>query len=448
MFLTNPQQRYSAEFEVKEYVLPNFEVKLTLEVPFFHVDDQELIINIKATYLFGEEVNGMAYGIFGVIYEGQKKSIPSSLQRVEIKRGKGVVILKKEVIKQNFPNISDLVGSSIYVTVSVLTENGGEMVEAELKGIQIVTSPYTIHFKKTPKYFKPGMAFDVVVEVVNPDGTPAKGVLVVVDPGKQQGLSAANGMARVTINTNHVVEPLTIDAKTNVPGISQASATMTALPYTTKSNSYIHIGVDATEVTLGDNLKINLNLNNDENAQDHITYLILSRGQLVKYGRYQTRALTSMTVIITKDMLPSFRIVAYYFTKDNEVVSDSLWVDVKDTCMGSLKLESLTPSSSYMPGKKFELKVTGDPGATVGLVAVDKGVYVLNNKHRLTQKKVWDIVEKYDTGCTPGGGRDSMSVFYDAGLLFESSRGSGTPYRQGETSSLSISVISLFSLVF
>lgn len=35
----------------------------------------------------------------------------------------------------------------------------------------------------------------------------------------------------------------------------------------------------------------------------------------------------------------------------------------------------------------FSLKVTGDPGATVGLVAVDKGVFVLNNKHRLTQKK-------------------------------------------------------------
>ncbi|XP_035518562.1 complement C3-like [Morone saxatilis] len=77
----------------------------------------------------------------------------------------------------------------------------------------------------------------------------------------------------------------------------------------------------------------------------------------------------------------------------------------------------------------FGLKVTGDPEATVGLVAVDKGVYVLNNKHRLTQKKVWDIVEKYDTGCTPGGGKDSMSVFYDAGLLFESSA-SGTPIRQ------------------
>lgn len=36
----------------------------------------------------------------------------------------------------------------------------------------------------------------------------------------------------------------------------------------------------------------------------------------------------------------------------------------------------------------FGLKITGNPTATVGLVAVDKGVYVLNNKHRLTQKKV------------------------------------------------------------
>lgn len=46
--------------------------------------------------------------------------------------------------------------------------------------------------------------------------------------------------------------------------------------------------------------------------------------------------------------------------------------------------------------------------------------------------QVWDIVEKYDTGCTPGGGKDGMNVFYDAGLLFESNTASGTPYRQGD----------------
>ncbi|XP_045902912.1 complement C3-like [Micropterus dolomieu] len=435
-FHSNPQQSYSAEFEVKEYVLPSFEIKLIPVSTFFYVDSEELTVSIKAMYLFGEEVDGTAYVVFGVMQEGQKKSFPSSLQRIPIERGNGEVKLKREHITQTFPNILSLVGSSIFVAVSVLTESGGEMVEAELRNIQIVTSPYTIHFKRTPKYFKPGMSFDVAVEVVNPDDTPAKGVAVVVNPGQVRGLTAANGMARVTINTEAMINRLTITAKTNDPLIlkpeRQALATMTALPYTTKGNNYIHIGVDTAELKLEENLKINLNLNRQANAQFDITYLILSRGQLVEKGRYKTRGqvLISLTVIITKEMLPSFRIIAYYHTNDNEVVSDSVWVDVKDSCMGSLKLESTRPAPSYEPRRMFGLKVTGDPGATVGLVAVDKGVYVLNNKHRLTQKKVWDIVEKYDTGCTPGGGKDGMNVFYDAGLLFESNTASGTPYRQ------------------
>uniref|UniRef100_A0A3Q3G355 Complement C3 n=1 Tax=Labrus bergylta TaxID=56723 RepID=A0A3Q3G355_9LABR len=434
-FHSNPQQSYSAEFEVKEYVLPSFEVKLIPVSPFFYVDNLDFTVDIKAMYLFGQNVDGTAYVVFGVMQDGQKRSFPSSLQRVPIQGGIGLVTLKREHITQTFNNIMELVGSSIFVAVSVLTESGGEMVEAELRSIKIVTSPYTITFKKTPKFYKPGMSFDVSVEVVNPDGTPARGVPVVVDPGQVQGFTVANGMARLTINTEARTSSLSITARTNDPRISperQATATMTAVPYTTNSNNYIHIGVDAAELEVGENLKINLNLNRQENAQSDITYLVLSRGQLVKNGRFHTKGqvLISLIIPITKEMLPSFRIIAYYHTNDNEVVSDSVWVDVKDSCMGSLRLESSRPAPSFEPRRMFGLKVTGDPEAKVGLVAVDKGVYVLNNKHRLTQKKVWDIVEKSDTGCTPGGGKDGMGVFYDAGLLFESNAASGTPYRQ------------------
>ncbi|XP_073327860.1 complement C3-like isoform X1 [Pagrus major] len=434
-FHNKPQQSFSAEFEVKEYVLPSFEVKLTHDNPFFYVDSENLNINIRATYLFGQEVDGTAYGVFGVMHGGHKKSLPSSLQRVTINSGIGVVKLKKEHIMHTFPNIHDLLGSSIFVAVGVLTESGSEMVEAELRGIKIVQSPYTIHFKRTSKYFKPGMSFDVAIEVVNPDGSPAQGVEVVVDPGEVQGVTSENGMARLSINTEKNPTPMTVTAKTDDSQISperQASANMTAIPYSTKSDSYIHIAVDSAEVILGENLKINLNLNRQENTEIDITYLILSRGQLVKYGRYKAKGqvLISVMETVTKNMLPSFRIIVYYHTNDNEVVSDSVWVDAKDSCMGSLKLESASSSASYEPRKMFGLMVTGDPGATVGLVAVDKGVYVLNNKHQLDQKKVWDMVETYDTGCTPGGGKDGISVFSDAGLLFESNMASGTKYRK------------------
>uniref|UniRef100_UPI0037E923C7 complement C3-like n=1 Tax=Semicossyphus pulcher TaxID=241346 RepID=UPI0037E923C7 len=431
-FQKNPQRTFFAGFEVKEHVLPSFEVKLTSETPFFYVDNQELTINIQARYLFGEEVDGNAFAVFGVVHEGERKSFRGSLQRVMIVRGTGQVTLRREHITQTFQNIFQLVGKQIYVAVSVLTENGGEMVEAELRGIKIIQSPYAIHFKKTPRYYKAGLSFDITIELLNPDDTPAKHVAMVLDPGNVQGITAANGIARLSINTLPIAEALTITVRTDDPRISserQALATMVALPHKTKSNNDIHIGVDAVELKLGENLKINLNLRQD-NAQNDITYLVLSRGQLVKHGRFHTRGqvLISLMLPITKEMLPSFRIIAYYHTNDNEVVSDSVWVDVKDSCMGSLKLELLSPAVSYVPRTTFGLKITGDPEATVGLVAVNKGVYALNNKHRLTQKKVWDIVENYDTGCTPGGGEDSMGVFYDAGLLFQS-RASETPYR-------------------
>uniref|UniRef100_A0A3Q4GC77 Anaphylatoxin-like domain-containing protein n=1 Tax=Neolamprologus brichardi TaxID=32507 RepID=A0A3Q4GC77_NEOBR len=45
--------------------------------------------------------------------------------------------------------------------------------------------------------------------------------------------------------------------------------------------------------------------------------------------------------------------------------------------------------------------------------------------------QIWEIIATYDTGCTPGGGKDSMNVFYDAGLLFVASTTSGTPHRTG-----------------
>ncbi|XP_067353923.1 complement C3-like isoform X4 [Channa argus] len=452
-FSDKPQVSFSAEFEVKEYVLPSFEVKLKPVSSFFYVDSPDLTINIQATLFLKSRIQlpvllgiylesrwmGQLLGYLGLYTRVRRRAFPALFREwwsVNIEEGEGAVTLKKEHITQIFPNILGLVGSSIFVAVSVLTDSGSEMAEAELRNIQIVTSPYTMHFKKTPKYFKPGMSFDLVIEVMNPDGTPVQGVKVVVDVDEVGGITAANGMARLSINTHKKSEPLTITAKTDDPGFSperQASANMTALPFRSNNNNYIQIGVDISEVRLGDNLKINLNLNRQENTDTDITYLILSRGHLMKYGRFRIKGqvLISITNTVTKDMLPSFRIIAYYHSNDNEVVSDSVWVDVRDSCMGSLKLESTSTATSYEPRKLFGLKVTGDPEATVGLVAVDKGVYVLNNKHRLTQKKVWDTVENYDTGCTPGGGKDSMSVFYDAGLLFESSTGFGTPYRKG-----------------
>uniref|UniRef100_A0AAR2JKS3 Anaphylatoxin-like domain-containing protein n=1 Tax=Pygocentrus nattereri TaxID=42514 RepID=A0AAR2JKS3_PYGNA len=430
-FKNTPQKNFTAEFEVKEYVLPTFEVTLKPSKSFFYVDDDQLQVDITAKYLFGNKVGGNAFVVFGVMQGDSKTSLPASLRRVTIKEGVGHALLTKEMIQKTFPDINQLVGSSLYISVSVLTETGSEIVEAQRRGIPIVTSPYTIHFKRTPKFFKPGMPFDVTVYVTNPDGTPADRLDVIVNPGGGMGRTKANGMAKVTVNTQAGAKSLQITV--TILDKRQDEKQMTAEAYATKggSSNYLHIGIDAEELKVGDNMKINLNFDKSPGVQNQdFTYLILSKGQIVQANRFkrQGQSLVTLSLPVTKDMLPSFRVVAYYHVGSSEVVADSVWVDVKDTCMGMLKLEVKEPKGSYEPGERFALTITGDPGAKFGLVAVDKGVFVLN-KNRLTQDKIWDIIEKHDTGCTAGSGKDTMGVFYDAGLLFESDKAGGTDSR-------------------
>uniref|UniRef100_A0A673LBY2 NTR domain-containing protein n=1 Tax=Sinocyclocheilus rhinocerous TaxID=307959 RepID=A0A673LBY2_9TELE len=254
LFSNTPQTKFTADFEVKEYVLPTFEVKLKPSKSFFYVRDASLAVDIEAKYLFGQKVDGNAFVVFGVMEDEKKTSIPASLQKVQIVKGEGTAELTSQMITETFPNINQLVGRSIYVSVSLLTESGSEMVEAERRGIQIVTSPYTIHFKKTPHFFKPGMPFGVsVIYVTNPEQTPAEDVEVEVNPGGVRGRTRDNGIAKVTVNTPggsstlditlQIGDPMTVYLNTGQsPGVSGKDFTYMVI--------YSHVRIQAEIIDL------------------------------------------------------------------------------------------------------------------------------------------------------------------------------------------------------
>ncbi|OWK12416.1 C3 [Cervus elaphus hippelaphus] len=431
----SPQQVFSADFEVKEYVLPSFEVQLEPEEKFYYIDDPDgLKINIIARFLYGEHVDGTAFVIFGVQDGDRRISLTHSLTRVPINDGNGEAILRRQVLLNGVqPSRADaLVGKSIYVSATVILQSGSDMVEAERTGIPIVTSPYQIHFTKTPKFFKPAMPFDLMVYVTNPDGSPARHIPVVTQGSNVQSLTQDDGVAKLSINTQNKRDPLTITA----------TKTMQALPYNTQgnSNNYLHLSVPRMELKPGETLNVNFHLRTDPGQQAKIryyTYMIMNKGKLLKVGRQDREPGQDLVVLpltITSDFIPSFRLVAYYTlinaNGQREVVADSVWVDVKDSCMGTLVVKSGGKEEKHhRPGQQITLKIEADQGARVGLVAVDKGVFVLNKKNKLTQSKIWDVVEKADIGCTPGSGRDYAGVFTDAGLALKTSQGLETKQR-------------------
>ncbi|XP_053514319.1 complement C3 [Artibeus jamaicensis] len=446
----SPQQVFSAEFEVKEYVLPSFEVQVEPAEKFYYIDDPNgLEVTILARFLYGKNVEGTAFVIFGVQDGDQRISLSQSLTRVVITDGTGEAKLKREVLLDGVqPSREDaLVGKSLYVSVTVILDSGSDMVEAECSGIPIVTSPYQIHFTKTPRFFKPAMPFDLMVFVTNPDGSPARRIPVATQNSAQgQALTQDDGVAKLIINTQKNTQPLTITVRTvkkDLPEERQATNKMQALPYSTmgNSNNYLHLSVPRVELKPGDTLNVNFHLRMDPGLDAKIryyTYLIMNKGRLLKVGRQEREAGQDLVVLpltITPDFIPSFRLVAYYTLIGNngqrEVVADSVWVDVKDSCAGHLVVKNALKEGrqQHLPGQQISLKIEGNQGDRVGLVAVDKGVFVLNKKNKLTQSKIWDTVEKADIGCTPGSGKNYAGVFTDAGLAFMTNKGLETEQR-------------------
>ncbi|XP_073494555.1 venom factor-like isoform X1 [Phyllobates terribilis] len=437
-----PQKEYTTQFEVQEYVLPTFNVELETKKKFFYYKDEELVVNIKATYLFGENVNGYAVAIF-VLYKDTLKTIHGSVQRVEINNGEGSVELKKSQLLEAVSNEDELLGHYIYANVTVFSTDG-DYVAAHKTNIKIVSSPYTIAFTRTPSYFVPGLPFQITVSIKNPDMTPADGVHV--QCGENRGWSTKEGLAHVTYNTESNEKEITVTVKTNVEGLEdeqQANVTMTAKAYQpTWQPNYLYISAHSEHVT--DYVTISLHIKNKDNTAENIKYftiLIMSRGKILQtifQKRSKTEMVSAVRFEVTRDMLPSFRIVAYYylFYSDRilELVSDSVWLHMKRTCKGTLTLQApKTARNFYKPQDKVELRLTGDKGAYVGLVAVDKAVFVLNNKNRLTQDKIWDDVQQNDIGCTAGSGANPLGVFEDAGLDFATNLDMQTPARKDFT---------------
>uniref|UniRef100_A0A803TYP1 Complement C3 n=1 Tax=Anolis carolinensis TaxID=28377 RepID=A0A803TYP1_ANOCA len=439
----SPQETFKTPFDVKEYVLPSFEVNIEAAEKFYHVDGNKNVnVAITARYLYGKRVEGIAFVLFGVKVDEEKKSIPDSLRRIPIQNGKGVAVLTKEMLQTRFRNLHELLGHSLYISVTVMTESGSDMVVAERGGIKIVTSPYQILFTKTPKFFKPGMPYELMVFVTNPDGSPAARVPLVSEPIRVEATTQDDGTVKLILNTPADTQELRITVKTNQAGLPnghQANKTIVATAYQTQggSGNYLHLAVSATELKAGNNLPITNFLCHSalcERKRCLFYHQILTKGRIFKVGRQPRSAgqnLVTMPLSITPNLIPSFRIVAYYQVNNGEIVADSVWVDVKDTCMGTLVVKGETEADSQIrqPGQAMKIKVEGDPNARIGLVAVDKAVYVLNKKNKISQSKIWDTVEKSDIGCTAGSGRNNVGVFEDAGLALETSNKLSTKQR-------------------
>ncbi|XP_041628708.1 complement C4-A-like [Vulpes vulpes] len=428
----------STQFEVKKYVLPNFEVKIVpgkpyiLAVPGFL---DEIQLDVQARYIYGKPVQGVAYVRFGLLNENGDKTFLRGLEsQTKLVDGQCHISLSKAEVqgaleKLNI-NAADLPGLHLYVAAAIIESPGGEMEEAELTSWRFVSSPFSLDLSNTKRHFVPGAPFLLQALVRDVSGSPASGIPVKVSAT----LSSARSAPRIqeleqnTDGSGQVTIPIIVSQSTSEvqllvsagsPHPAVARLTVRAPP--SGSSRFLSIErPDPRPPRVEDTLNLNLRaVGVSGDSFSHYYYMILSRGRIVSMNREPRRDLTSVSVFVDHQLAPSFYFVAFYY-HGGIPVANSLRVDIQaGACEGKLEL-NVGSNKDYHPGETVKLHLQTDSPALVALGAMDMALYAVGGKsHKpLNMGKVFQVMNSYDLGCGPGGGDNALQVFEAAGLAF------------------------------
>ncbi|KAF5901104.1 complement C4-like, partial [Clarias magur] len=421
------------EFKVQKFVLPSFGVTIKPQTDHLLVNTENFTFFIDVSYSYGKKINGGFHCRFGLKEENRKDG-PNDIKFIKgiertgpVRNGEAEITLKitdiqEKLVKQENLQLEDLVDGHLlfYIAVTVTDTLSGEVQETEIL-LPIVSQRYKVDLERTRSHYIPKVPFEVKVVVRTPNGMLAKGVPVTIK------VSHTNDNSK-TVNTddegvassvfNFEKSPQSISVEATVDGFTSTKNVAIA---TSSNNNFLHISVSNRVLSHGEQLSVKFDAVNGKPSRGYVYYLVLSKGVLRMGGSVQIGHTATLSLILRPDMMPSFRLIGYYYDDTNEIIADSIWVDVKDQCEGKLEVtEKEKNVINYNPTKMVALNIdVGDQAnAQVALLAVDKAIYALNAQNKLTPKQVFSSMQSYDLGCSYGGGVDTAAVFNDAGLNF------------------------------
>lgn len=74
----------------------------------------------------------------------------------------------------------------------------------------------------------------------------------------------------------------------------------------------------------------------DNSYEMCVSLQILSRGMLRSASTVASGSVVKIPIRISPEMIPSFRVIAYYYDTNGDVIANSVWVDVEDKCEGKV----------------------------------------------------------------------------------------------------------------
>uniref|UniRef100_A0A4Y0BF41 TEP1-F n=1 Tax=Anopheles funestus TaxID=62324 RepID=A0A4Y0BF41_ANOFN len=368
----------SKTFEVKEYVLSSFDVEVVpTDVPL--EEHQSLSLTIAANYHFGKPVKGhvkVELYLEDDMLDQVKEFEMSGMGQVKLR-------FNKELQFQNFNEQQDVTVKTTFV------EQGTNRTVVKESQITVYKYPYRVELIKESPQFRPGLPFKCTLQFRYHDGTPVKGVTGNVEEaeiGYETNVTSDDeGLIKLELNPSDNIEKMYIT-------------------FSSKDELFFEEVVDRMDVVTNAFLKLELTspvmlhstLRFVVTCSDGVkffAYYVVSKGNIVDSGFIRTNQQTNhpLRFMATEKMLPKARIIVATVV-NKIVVHYVLNIDFKEL---QNNFELSIDKQNVKPGEQIELRMSGRPGAYVGLAAYDKSLLYYNANHDIFWEDVMQLFDGF-----------------------------------------------------
>ncbi|XP_054723322.1 CD109 antigen-like [Uloborus diversus] len=404
-------QMFKKTFTVAEYVLPNFEVQVTLP-PYVTYSKPDFLATVTAKYTYGKPVKGHA-----------KLIVKPSLRYGYLANENKPAITEAEIdgsidIPMNLVRDLGLKEDTLTLEIDVVAEVEEYLTKRKYNAtsvIKVYDRDIKVELVKSSESFKPGLKYTAHLKVCYQDDTP-----VVVTNGDQIVLKYGYTYDEREWDSRRISVPnngmLSVDfyppVNQNATSLSM-SAEFRGLQYhlenieaaMSPSNSYIQVLLRTENPTVGKEIELEINATE---PLSQLVYEVLGRGNILLANAIEIPNVKTyrFSIPVTYKMAPKARVVIFYVRQENnEIVADAVNFDVSGVFRTPVTVS--TNVKETKPGARVNVTVDTNPNALVGLLGIDQSVLLLKSGNDITHSDVITELETYD-----GGKKRRYNSFY------------------------------------
>ncbi|XP_027023848.2 alpha-2-macroglobulin-like protein 1 isoform X2 [Tachysurus fulvidraco] len=407
-------KEFTQTFEVKDYVLPTFEVTVELP-PVITILDTKATLKVCAKCSYGKPVRGTVNTT--VCHNSYTTpDICKNYTMTTDETGCGT-----EIIDLTEYALSDSRYEASITAHSEVEENDTGVILTGSGSSTVTTHIASLSFEDSPTIFKPRMTYEGKIKVICAQSTPIKRKVVyltVTYAGHKSSvlklLTNHKGTAKFSLDTEPWgLERVSLEAQYEMGNRSEdtdnqltpqnPTANLWLQPFYSKSQSFIKLR--RCSITFRCNRKAVIRAQYMIHStipphQETMTffYMVMNKGHLVQQGRI-TKAINPGTehkgklVLTLENMLevsPVAQVVLYTVLPSGEVLADSMNYPVKPCLVNKVSLD-FSPSTE-LPGDQVSLMLKAAPGSLCSVKAIDKSLLLLQPEKALSIQSVFNML--------------------------------------------------------